>query len=229
MKHTLTSTDAGTRSFTVPTPEPSFTPTRLDVSNSPASDTPVAVDDWVKVLLAGTAVKAASLVVPDSRHSTCEVTVDPFAGAPAAVTWTLSVVVCPATGALSDGAPYPKLYVTGADCNPTGDTALTVRECWPAVPPSANVVDVGAVAVGWVTGFDVNADPSIEYITDVAAEFDVAAGVVNVTVHDSAAFTVEVHDPFGVGQETLGTGGLDRAMKNSVAAPYPDDNIESYP
>jgi hypothetical protein len=49
---------------------------------------------------------------------------------------------------------------------------------------------------------------------------------VNVTVHVSASWTVSCHDPFGVGHETVGAGGVFDATRIRVApdhAPYTDD------
>jgi len=168
-------------------------------------------------------------VPPAIRHCTADVTVEVPFGAPAARTDTVSVVVWSATGASSDGAPYPNEYDAVGDALPNGPVAVTVTLCPPAFPPTVfgKVTVVFVVGVGWVTDTGPYEVPSIVYRYDTAAAYDAPDAASNVAVHDSAAFTVEPHDPFADGHKIVGVGGASVATRSSRGADHADHNDPS--
>ncbi|QQY14515.1 hypothetical protein JMX53_09495 [Cutibacterium avidum] len=63
----------------------------------------------------------------------------------------------------------------------------------------------------------------------MAAELDVAAAAVIVTVHVSAGLTASAHELFAVGQVSVGAGGADNVTKYSTAwLAHGPSNIESF-
>ncbi len=83
----------------------------------------------------------------------------PF-GALAADTITEPAVLVPDMGEDMVAAPNPYPYDTVPDVFPTGDTAVAVTECHPAVIPVDTFTVNGDVVVGWTTGAVVTVPPS---------------------------------------------------------------------